>query len=148
MKGKKKISIAFNVASISNDNYVPNQVLRFCDDKITSSNLTGVGIFNIWTIPTYKKIKLPKSNKYTYCYGSASLSIVSHNSSVYILILEHEKTSFIKLDKDLNCDLILAIKDFAFDGEAVLIENNDKIFICGLKRFTFIILNQVNVKLL
>ena len=119
------------IASISNDNYVPNQVLRFCDDKIISSNLTGVGIFNIWTIPTFKKIKLPKSNKYTDCYGSASLSIVSHNSSVYILILEHEKTSFIKLDKDLNCDLILAIKDFAFDGEAVLIENKDKIFICG-----------------
>ena len=119
------------IASINNGKYPVSQVLRFCDDKIVASIVTGAGDINIWNIKNYEKINLPKPpNLIDYLYSS-SLSMVVKNNFLYVLKLEHQTTNFYKFDKNLSCDVITAIKNFYYDGEAVLINSKDKIYICG-----------------
>lgn len=57
--------------------------------------------------------------------------MVVKNNFLYVLKLEHQTTHFYKFDKNLSCDVITAIKNFYYDGEAVLINSKDKIYICG-----------------
>ena len=75
------------IASINNGKYPVSQVLRFCDDKIVASIVTGAGDINIWNIKNYEKINLPKSSNFIDYLYSSSLSMVVKNNFLYVLKL-------------------------------------------------------------